>query len=348
MKKIISNVLFMLFTVIGNAQNVGIGTESPLSRLHVTDSSVLFSAPGDIIVNSTSAPISGSGRRMMWYAGAAAFRAGYVTGTQWNTPSIGYYSLATGYNTTASGYYSIAMGYGCIANSTSSTAIGNSAYAANYYATAIGFAANATGTYSTAIGYTNTASGNYSSAFGGYVSTNVQTGAFVFGDNSTTTVTNAAAANSFTSRFAGGYRLFSNSLLSTGVILAAGGNSWSAVSDVKRKENFLPVIGEDFLQKISTMPLTTWNYKGQDVKIFRHYGPMAQDFYKAFGRDGLGEIGCDSLINQQDFLGVNLIAIQALEKRTSEQEQNIKDLKLVVASLQKQNQELIEFLKMKK
>jgi len=43
----------------------------------------------------------------------------------------------------------------------------------------------------------------------------------------------------------------------------------------------------------------------------------AQDFYKAFGHDRLGEIGCDSLINQQDFLGVSFIAIQALEKRTA-------------------------------
>jgi hypothetical protein len=42
---------------------------------------------------------------------------------------------------------------------------------------------------------------------------------------------------------------------------------------------------------------------------------MAQDFYQAFGKDDLGEIGCDTMINQQDFLGVNLIAIQALEKK---------------------------------
>ena len=54
---------------------------------------------------------------------------------------------------------------------------------------------------------------------------------------------------------------------------------------------------------------------------------MAQDFYKAFGHDELGEIGCDTLINQQDFLGVNLIAIQAFEKRTTLQGQTIQNLK---------------------
>ncbi len=31
---------------------------------------------------------------------------------------------------------------------------------------------------------------------------------------------------------------------------------------------------------------------------------MAQYFYKAFGRESIGEIGCDTLINQLGFLGV--------------------------------------------
>ena len=45
---------------------------------------------------------------------------------------------------------------------------------------------------------------------------------------------------------------------------------------------------------------------------------MAQDFQAAFGKDNYGAIGNDSTINQSDFLGVNFIAIQALEKRTTE------------------------------
>jgi hypothetical protein len=63
---------------------------------------------------------------------------------------------------------------------------------------------------------------------------------------------------------------------------------------------------------------------------------MSQDFYKAFGRDALGEIGCDTLINQQDFLGVNFIAIQALEKRTEE----IKELKEMIFQLRKEIDQL--------
>ena len=77
-------------------------------------------------------------------------------------------------------------------------------------------------------------------------------------------------------------------------------------------------LGLVVLNKIAALQLSTWNYKAQLDKASRHYGPMAQDFFAAFGKDELGTIGCDSLINQQDFLGVNLIAVQALEKRTTE------------------------------
>lgn len=115
--------------------------------------------------------------------------------------------------------------------------------------------------------------------------------------------------------FNGGYKFYTTSANTIGVSLAPGGNAWAVISDVNKKENFAPVNGEDFLQKISRMNLTSWNYKGQDAKAFRHYGPMAQDFYKAFGQDAYGTIGTDTTINQADFDGVNLIAIQALIRK---------------------------------
>ncbi|MEO7308964.1 MAG: hypothetical protein ABIX01_01090 [Chitinophagaceae bacterium] len=54
---------------------------------------------------------------------------------------------------------------------------------------------------------------------------------------------------------------------------------------------------------------------------------MAQDFYAAFGKDKYGTIGNDSSINQADFLGINFIAIQALEKRTTELKNEISEVK---------------------
>jgi hypothetical protein len=86
-------------------------------------------------------------------------------------------------------------------------------------------------------------------------------------------------------------------------------------SDKNKKEKFSLVNKEDILNKFINIPLTSWNFKGQDSKKFRHYGPMAQDFYAAFGKDQYGTIGSDTTINSQDIEGINMIAIQALADR---------------------------------
>jgi Chaperone of endosialidase len=95
------------------------------------------------------------------------------------------------------------------------------------------------------------------------------------------------------------------------------------------KEKVTLTDGEDFLKKISLMKLGSWNYISQNPLKQRHYGPMAQDFYAAFGKDEFGTIGNDTTINSADFDGVNLIAIQALEKRTQK-----------IEKLEKENEEL--------
>jgi len=70
------------------------------------------------------------------------------------------------------------------------------------------------------------------------------------------------------------------------------------------------VDGEDLLARLRGVPVSTWNYKAQDASV-RHMGPMAQDFYAAFG------VGEDSLrINTVDIDGVALAGVQALEART--------------------------------
>ena len=48
---------------------------------------------------------------------------------------------------------------------------------------------------------------------------------------------------------------------------------------------------------------------------------MAQDFYAAFGHDGLGQIGSETTISSGDMAGILMIAVQALEKRTGELKQ---------------------------
>ena len=448
--------------IVDNGQYVGIGTTTPSARLHVADSSVLFSAVRDIPATAGNPPVSGEGRRMMWYPDKAAFRTGYATGTEWDTYNVGNYSFAEGNGTTASGLYSLAAGYSAKASGVASSAIGfentasgdysvglgKEAIASGLYSFASGYFANASGEASAALGENNTASGNYSFAEGvqseasGEASiamglsnsrgdysfaagnncnansrasvalgedvttdgissfatglSNVTSGSyafasgtfatakatlsiamgqnvtaggansFVWGVNSNTTGRsslvmginlfdgghkgnamlgdtdpwNAGSVGSGTDdqmicRFNNGYYFLTGGNTNrTGMVANHGDNSWSQISDSTKKEKIVPIDGENLLNKIATFKLCTWNYKGQDPKIFRHYGPMAQDFHNAFGRDAIGSIGNDSLINQADFLGVSFTAIQALEKRTEKIEQQQKQ----ISDLEKHNE----------
>lgn len=265
--------------------------------------------------------------------------------------ATGAYATVMGSFTNATGGASTAMGAGTTASGAAATAMGNQTDATGDYSTAMGYQTLAGGEASTAMGWTATASGNYSTAIGNHVSTNNQNGSFVIGDNSTGTVMTSANINNFRARFSGGYKLFTSSDLSIGCTLFAGDNAWTTGSDVRSKENFAEVNGEDFLKKIAGFHLTSWNYKTQNPATFRHYGPMAQDFHAAFGRDQYGSIGNDTTINSADFAGVSFIAIQALEKRSSLQQQKMEaennllkgemeKLKTIITQLQKEVEKL--------
>ena len=107
----------------------------------------------------------------------------------------------------------------------------------------------------------------------------------------------------------------------TAVTVIEGQVAFTVVSDKTKKENFQPVDGEEVLGKIRGFELSSWNFIGHDPKEFRHYGPMAQDFFPAFGHDGVGQIGSETTINSGDLAGILMIAVQALEKRTAELKQ---------------------------
>ena len=146
-------IIMINFYQFSMAQNVGIGTDDPKARLHILDSSVLFSAT-ELYNESQFPPASGIGTRFMWYPGKAALRAGYVGGKNWDKDSIGLFSFAAGNDPKAKGNSSVALGF-----------------------------SRATGSFSTAFG-SSTASGDYSVAGGsGAVASGFQSVAF---GNSTT------------------------------------------------------------------------------------------------------------------------------------------------------------------
>ena len=136
MKRFLITLICTSCIYLGTAQNVGIGTTTPLARLHVTDSVVLFSASGGVVFSSTANVVGGRGRRMLWYPDKAAFRVGYVDSANWDKDSIGYYSFAAGYNSMA-GDYSLAIGFDNHASNIGS--------AFGYSTTASGFGALSSG-----------------------------------------------------------------------------------------------------------------------------------------------------------------------------------------------------------
>jgi hypothetical protein len=75
-------------------------------------------------------------------------------------------------------------------------------------------------------------------------------------------------------------------------------------SDINRKNGIIPINELSILEKVSKLELSEWSYKEEST---RHLGPMAQDFYKAFG---LGKN--EKTIGTLDADGVALASIQAL------------------------------------
>ena len=98
-------------------------------------------------------------------------------------------------------------------------------------------------------------------------------------------------------------------------------------SDRNRKEGFHSIDSESVLKKLAQMPVTSWNYIGHDPAQFRHYGPMAQDFFAAFGHDGVGTVGTETTISSSDLSGILMLAVQALEKRTTDLQAENAELK---------------------
>jgi len=292
-----------------------------LFRVNV-DAGALHGGTYDGDASGTGVPAEGSGTRMMWYPRKAAFRAGYINGTQWDAANIGAYSVAMGINVRASGDSSIALG-------ASATAAQAGSFAAGVHVTASGAA-------SVAMGYA--------------AHTNARQGSFVFGDRSTVDTLRAGVNHSANWRVSGGFRIFTSSNLSTGVTIQSGavtsnwGQSnaviststgaylstsgvWTNTSDVNRKHGFAHVDGEGVLGRLRDLPITSWSYK-VDPDDVRHLGPTAQDFSAAFG------LGNDNrVIGTVDADGVALAAAKALEARTTAQAARIDALERENAEL---------------
>jgi hypothetical protein len=245
-----------------------------------------------------------------------------------------------GFNGTASGTGAVAIGSGAQATNDDALAMGPSSIAGGLASIVIG-PSIANGSFGVAIGLQNSASGNFSVAIGKNARTANRQGSVVLGDGCAGFSSDSVyptANNQFVARGCGGIKLYTSQNLSSGVEVAAGGGSWSSISDRNVKENFTPLDGEEILKRLRKVPVSSWNYKTQPSEI-RHIGPMAQDFFAAFK---VGE--SDRLINSLDIDGVNLAGVRALDTRTAKQQAQIEKLEKSNVELKKQNEELLKRL----
>ncbi len=107
------------------------------------------------------------------------------------------------------------------------------------------------------------------------------------------------------------------------MLLTSAGNmtitgTYASSSDRNAKDDINAVDPAEVLAKVSELPIATWRYKGDDAT---HVGPMAQDFFAAFG------LGADDKhIAPTDMAGLSLAAIQALQAEVAEKDARIRAL----------------------
>ncbi len=106
------------------------------------------------------------------------------------------------------------------------------------------------------------------------------------------------------------------------------GGAITQLSSRHSKGNLLAVAGDQVLAKLAELPLWTWNYLSAP-EADRHIGPVAEDFYRAFGF-GTSERS----LSPSDVAGVALAASQALTREIEERDQRIEDLEARLALLE--------------
>lgn len=251
--------------------------------------------------------------------GFTSAKGKYSTSMGKSTKADGDYSTAFGRGTLAEGTNSFAIGRGTTASGQSSSAMGDSTIASGLAAVAMGDSTTASGNYSTAIGRGATAGGAHAVAIGRNVTANGN-GTVIIGDGNPGGLTYTSGThNKFIGRFYNGYYLLTSATgeTATGVSISHGQTAWSSISDSTKKEDFILANGNDFLMKLKSLKLGSWNYKTQDENPERFYGPMAQEIFAAYGKDAKGTIGSDTLVSTLNMDGLLFIFAQALEERTA-------------------------------
>jgi hypothetical protein len=107
------------------------------------------------------------------------------------------------------------------------------------------------------------------------------------------------------------------------------GGTLTQLSDRNRKENVDRANSNAVLRKLARLPVSTWSYK-HDGPGVTHIGPMAQDFFAAYG------FGADRrYIAPGDLAGVALAGVKGVDRRVEALRKRNRDLEARVVALEK-------------
>ncbi len=105
-------------------------------------------------------------------------------------------------------------------------------------------------------------------------------------------------------------------------------------SDRNIKRDFFAVDVDRVLEKVASLPITTWSYLEEDQDV-RHIGPMAQDFKAAFA------VGAsDKAIAKVDADGVALASVQALLRKVAALESENQALRTTLGAVEQRLERL--------
>jgi trimeric autotransporter adhesin len=307
-----------------------------VSFVNVSPNTINGSANNTVTAGLIGATIGGGGSTVSGYNNQVTGNDGTVSGGFANTAGDGAVVSGGGLNTATGQASTVAGGLSNTATgSYSIVAGGGTNTATGLNSTIVGGVNNAaSGDYSIiAGGVNNMASGPRSFAAGSSANADLG-GTFVWADGSTSVPFKATlnwlqptfGANTFNVRATGGV-MFTTSVNAAGApvtscFMGRNGTGWICSSDRNVKERIEPITPSRVLAGVLAMPVSTWSIIGSKV---RQMGPMAQDFYRAFG---LGDT--DKAINSIDVGGVAFAAIQGLHEL-------LKDKDAKIATLEKAN-----------
>jgi regulator of replication initiation timing len=98
----------------------------------------------------------------------------------------------------------------------------------------------------------------------------------------------------------------------------------------KKLENQVPIDIEPFFNKLISLELNTWNYKGEKE---RTYGLPGEQLVKSFGTDSKGKMTESDLFSVDTKIGLNFTAIWVLAKTVQKLLDENSDLKSQINSL---------------